>query len=109
MKVNAPLYFLIKKEICTQRQNYSFIEQDPLLLISANILALKYYIYVDAQNNFDYKLPLTSRGSPIESADCTIIFFENLILGQIKFGLIESLPLKFKGHGSTGPHNGNCN
>ena len=39
----------------TQSQNYSFIEQDPLLFNSAKILALKYYIYVDTQNNFDYK------------------------------------------------------
>ena len=39
-----------------QSQNYSFIEQDPLLFNSAKILALEYYICVDAQNNFDYKL-----------------------------------------------------
>ena len=40
----------------TQSQNHLLIEQDPLLLNSAKILALKYYIYVDAQKNFDYKL-----------------------------------------------------
>ena len=37
-------------------KNYSFIEQDPLLFNSAKIWSLKYYIYVDTQNNFDYKL-----------------------------------------------------
>ena len=56
MKVNTPLSLLIKKEMVTQSQNYSFIEQDPLLFNSAKILALEYYIYVDAENNFDYKL-----------------------------------------------------
>ena len=56
MKVNAQLYLLIKKEMVTQSQNDSFIEQDPLLFNSANILTFKYYIYVDAQKNVDYEL-----------------------------------------------------
>ena len=56
MKVNAPLSLLIKKEMATQSQKYSFIGQDPLFFNSAKILTFKYHIYVDAENNFYYKL-----------------------------------------------------
>ena len=54
---------LIKKETVTQSQNYSFIEQDHLIFNSVKVLALKYYIYVDAQNSFDYKLLMRSGSS----------------------------------------------
>ena len=105
----------------TQNQNYSFLEQDPLLFNSIKILVLKYYIYVGAQSKFDYKLlmrfglsrsnvssgpieegkklfeharygewrgkafskktlSLTTRGGPIESADCTKVSSYELLL-----------------------------
>ena len=47
LNINILLSSLIKKEMVTQSQNYSFMEQDSLLFNGAKILA---------QNNFDYKL-----------------------------------------------------
>ena len=47
LNINILLSSLIKKEMVTQSQNYSFMEQDYLLFNGAKILA---------QNNFDYKL-----------------------------------------------------
>ena len=40
LEVNASLSLVIKKEMDTRNQNYSFIEKDPLLFKSAKNLAL---------------------------------------------------------------------
>ena len=47
LEINAPLSLLIKKEMVTRNQNYSFIEKDPLTEFTNDLIT----IHLIAQHN----------------------------------------------------------